>query len=107
MIVCGAEEVEEYRGEHLLNPVISIEVLSDSTESYDRGVKWAHYKRIPALQEQLVVSQNHADVEHYTRQDDNSWLYVTYESLDTVIPLSSIELQLSLMALYRKVKFPV
>lgn len=107
VIVCGEEEVDDYRGEHLLNPIILIEVLSDSTESYDRGVKWAHYKRILSLQEYLVISQNNPYVEHYTRQEAHSWRYVTYEGLESVILLSSVGLELSLKALYRKVRFPL
>lgn len=103
VIVCGEEDVDDYRGEHLLNPIILIEVLSESTESYDRGMKWAHYKRIQSLQEYLVVSQSHPYVEQYTRLEDNSWRYVTYEGLDDTIDLSSVALELSMRALYRKV----
>ncbi len=65
VIVCREKEIEDRQGESLLNPTILIEILSHSTEAYDRGLKWAYYKRIPSLQEYMIVNQTRPYVEHY------------------------------------------
>lgn len=105
VIVCGEKEIEERQGESILNPTILIEILSHSTEAYDRGLKWAHYKRIPSLQEYIIVTQTRPYVEHYIRQNATLWYYTTYEGLDAVITFPSVEDELSLASLYRKVTF--
>lgn len=105
VVVCGEIDKETHGGESILNPSIIIEILSHSTESYDRGLKWAYYKLIPSLQEYLLVTQSRPYVEQYTRQSDNSWRYVTYTGLDSLIFFPSVEVELSLRDLYRKVQF--
>lgn len=107
VVVCGDIEKETKGGESLLNPTIIIEILSHSTESYDRGLKWAYYKLVPSLEEYLLVSQNRPYVEQYTRQTDNSWRYVTYEGIDSQIVFPSVGAELSLRSLHRKVNLEI
>jgi Uma2 family endonuclease len=72
-VVCGSIERDPEDANTVVNPVAIIEVLSDSTEAYDRGEKFAHYRRIPSLQDYLLVSQDERLIEHYRRNDDDSW----------------------------------
>ena len=72
-VVCGSIERDPEDANTVVNPVAIIEVPSDSTEAYDRGEKFAHYRRIPSLQDYLLVSQDERLIEHYRRNDDDSW----------------------------------
>jgi Uma2 family endonuclease len=72
-IVCGALELET--GDVLLNPTILVEVLSSSTEQYDRGLKWAGYQRIASLSDYVLVAQSESLIEHFRRAADGSWTY--------------------------------
>ena len=89
----------------LLNPNLIIEVLSDSTESYDRGKKFAHYRTLDSLKEYVLVSQNECRVEQYVRQPDDKWLYT--ETMDPAgsIELPSITCRLSLSHIYQRIDF--
>jgi Uma2 family endonuclease len=69
----------------LANPQIVVEVLSRSTEAYDRGGKWDAYQRIPSLTDYLLVSQTAAQIEHYQRQADGSWRYCRFEAGGIVV----------------------
>jgi Uma2 family endonuclease len=102
VIVCGGKEME---AQTLLNPTVIIEILSDSTANYDRGVKWAHYQKSSTLQEYLLVSQTHPYVEQYVRQTDGTWQYVSYEGLETIIRLPTLALELPMQALYHRIIF--
>jgi Uma2 family endonuclease len=72
-IVCGGLELEA--GGVLMNPTILVEVLSSTTEQYDRGLKWEGYQRIPSLADYVLVSQSEPRIEHYRRSSDGSWTY--------------------------------
>lgn len=72
-VVCGAIERDPEDANTVVNPILIVEVLSDSTEAYDRGEKFAHYRRLPSLRDYLLVSQHEPLVEHYSRNDDESW----------------------------------
>ena len=72
-VVCGQVETDPEDRNTVVNPVVIVEVLSDSTEKYDRNDKWAHYRRIPSLRDYLLVSQHERRVEHYHRNDDGTW----------------------------------
>src|ERR1044071_6753940 len=73
-IVCGTSVFDDAESDTLLNPTVIFEILSPSTEKYDRGKKFEHYRTIATLQEYILVSQNGHLVEQYTRQADNVWL---------------------------------
>ncbi len=105
-VACDEPELEDRHGDTLLNPTLVIEVLSPSTESYDRSRKFHAYRGIPSLKEYVLISQFAPHVEVYTRTSDTSWNYTDYVGLDAVIPLPSIGCQLSLAEIYDRISFP-
>jgi Uma2 family endonuclease len=102
--LCGEPELLDDRRDVLLNPSLIIEVLSDSTEAYDRGDKFALYRQLPTLQEYLLVSQNRVGVELYTRGADGRWTLNDYAGLANQVPLTSIGCTLSLAEVYDKLE---
>ena len=106
VVVCGEPRFEDTDFDTLLNPIVLVEVLSPSTEAYDRGEKFAHYRRLESLQECLLVAQNRVRVEHYLRQGEQ-WLLTELSHLDDMLHLVSIHCELSLRESYAKVKFPM
>lgn len=74
-VVCGPSVLAKGTDDVLTNPSIVVEVLSKSTEAYDRGKKWDGYQKIPTVTDYLLVSQSEAHVEHYQREDDGQWRY--------------------------------
>jgi len=107
-VVCGKPELADGNFDILLNPLVIVEVLSDSTENYDRGAKFAQYQHIESLQEYLLVSQDKPCVERYTRQPNASgqWLYEKSDGLDTVVTLNSLGFALPMAEIYARVTFP-
>jgi len=101
-VVCGTPQFEDAHVDTLLNPTVLIEVLSPSTEAYDRGGKFAHYRKIPTLREYLLVSQDQPTIERYQRQGD-VWILTEAEGLEASVPLESIGCILSLSEVYDKV----
>jgi len=82
-VVCGKVEVERFNGSELLvNPLLIFEVLSPSTEAYDRGDKFTYYKSIPSLREYLLIAQHRAHIAHYAKQADGAWSYAEINDLD-------------------------
>jgi Uma2 family endonuclease len=103
--VCGEPQFEDDHFDTLINPQLIIEVLSRSTESYDRGRKFAHYRAIESLHEYVLVSQTECRIERYLRQEDGNWLYTECTDPDGSIELTSIACRLSLARTYHKVDF--
>jgi Uma2 family endonuclease len=103
VILCGEPKLHDDWMDNLLNPTIIIEVLSQSTEAYDRGRKFMKYRRIESLAEYVLVAQDSCYVEHYTRQPDDHWVLSEASSLDENIYLPSIECDLKLSEVYDKV----
>ena len=87
----------------LLNPTLIVEVLSPSTEGFDRGEKFRRYRTIESLMEYLLVAQDKCYIEHYTRQPDNQWLLSERQQLNETVELSSINCTLLLSDVYEKV----
>lgn len=102
-IVCGTPQFEDERRDTLLNPTVIVEVLSPTTESYDRGRKFQHYRTMPSLVEYVLIAQDALHVEHYTRQAEGRWLLAEADGPDGVIHLSSIGCDLTLAEVYEKV----
>lgn len=100
---CGEPRFEDQAIDTLLNPVLIVEVLSDSTERYDRGVKFTHYRSLPSLREYLLVAQTECRVEQYARQPGNHWLLTEYQDLDACIDLESLGCRLILSEVYERV----
>ena len=102
IVVCGEPLFEDDTFDTLLNLIVVIEVLSPSTAAFDRGEKFEHYKQIASLQEYILVSQDNVRVEHYLRQG-TQWIHNTFQHLEDMLPLASIECTLPLRAIYRRV----
>jgi Uma2 family endonuclease len=101
--LCGEHQFQDGRRDVLLNPSLIVEVLSDSTEAYDRGKKFAIYRQIPSLREYLLVSQHQVQVELFSRGDDGRWTLSDYSALTDSVPLPSVGCTLSLAEVYDKV----
>jgi len=100
---CGEEEYTSDKPDTLLNPTLIVEVLSTSTEGYDRGKKFQHYRTLESLQEYVLISQDAHRIEHYVRQADDSWLFTEAVGLEATLQLPSIQCSLSLADVYEKV----
>jgi len=102
-VVCGPLDV--FDGDNLTNPTLLVEVLSDSTEKYDRTTKFDHYRKIPSLKEVLFVSQEQPIVELFHREEDGSWKLTDARGLEASIELSSISVSVPLAEIYDNVEF--
>lgn len=103
VVVCGTPQFEDNQIDTLLNPVVIIEVLSKSTEGYDRGDKFEHYRALESLSEVVLVAQDKYHVEQYVGQVDGHWLLSETSNLEDTIKLSLINCELPLRSTYRKV----
>jgi Uma2 family endonuclease len=103
--VCGERQFDDVQRDTLLNLNVIIEVLSPSTEAYDRGNKAAQYRQLPSLLEHLLVSQERMHVEQYIRQADGQWLFSEASGKDARIHLPSINAVLALAEIYDNVPF--
>jgi Uma2 family endonuclease len=104
VVFCDEPQYEDKMFDTLLNPRVLVEVLSPSTEQYDRGAKFEHYRQLPSLQEYILISQDRALVERYVRQPDNSWPVTVFEELSQVFVFASIPVQIPLEEIYRGVQ---
>jgi len=102
-VVCGEPRFDDSELDTLLNPTLLIEVLSPSTEGYDRGKKFAHYRTLDSLREYVLVAQEEVRVEVFTRREDGHWLLSEASRLDEAIPLASIGCELRLTDVYDRV----
>jgi Uma2 family endonuclease len=103
--VCGEPQFLDETRDTLLNPTLIVEVLSPSTEAYDRGRKFEYYATVESVGEYLLVSSERVRAELYTRQPDGRWLLTTAGSLEDSLDLESVGAHLSLADLYEKVDF--
>ncbi len=103
-IVCGEPHINPFDKNSIINPAVIFEVLSPSTERYDRGEKWEHYQRLDSLQEYLLVSQHKPKIEHYVRQDNGTWIFTSTEGMDAAVAVHGASL--SLAEVYDKITFP-
>ena len=104
-VVCEEPRFEDDVFDTLLNPIVIVEVLSPSTEAYDRGEKFAHYRQLPSLQEYILVAQDQIRVEHYRRQE-RQWIFTDFGMHDEVLSLPSLQCELPLPDIYERVTFP-
>jgi Uma2 family endonuclease len=107
-VICGGIELDERdtTGKTALNPTLLVEVLSASTEAYDRGKKFDHYSQIPSLRDLLLVSQDEPLVERFSRNRDDTWTRSVARGLGASLELPSIGVTLPLTEVYDKVNFP-
>ncbi len=105
VVVCEEPRFEDDVFDILLNPIILVEVLSPSTEAYDRGEKFSHYRQIESLQEYVLVAQDKICVEIFRRQENN-WILADFQNLEERLPLVSVQCELPLREIYDRVTFP-
>ena len=103
VVSCDKEEFEDETNDVLLNPIVIFEILSDSTEAYDRGEKFAHYQLLDSLVEYILVSQYSCRVEKFQRRDDNAWIYSAFQEMEDIVKLESVSCELPVSEIFRKV----
>lgn len=103
VVACEPELFDDAENDTLLNPVVIIEVLSASTEAYDRGKKFEQYQQIASLTEYILVAQEPYRIEQYVRQNDKEWRYSEYHAVGEVIKISVIGCEIALKDAYAKV----
>ncbi len=106
VVICGkVEHHDEYR-DIILNPTVVVEVLSESTEVFDRNDKFQRYRMFnPTLTDYVLVSQDKPMVEHFIRQTDESWKLFIYFGLDKIFKIDSIDCELKLTEIYDRIVF--
>jgi Uma2 family endonuclease len=105
MIIQGDLQLQEGRKDTLVNPSVIIEVLSKSTQNYDKGDKFTVYRSIPSFQEYVLVDQYSIHVEHYVKTEQRKWIFQEYDEVDNVLAFESLPFEILLTDLYDKVKF--
>ena len=104
VVACEEEQFDDEEKDTLLNPVVVIEVLSESTEAYDRGKKFEHYQYIESLTDYILISQEPHRVEHYVRQNSREWNYSEYHEAEDIVRINVIGCELVLKDVYAKVE---
>jgi Uma2 family endonuclease len=107
-VACGDPQFEDVQGlDALVNPVLMVEVLSGTTEKYDRETKFTYYKSIPSFQEYLLISQDRASVTQYLKRDDGSWMSTEVTDVEDSLFLPTVDCSLTLADVYERVKLKV
>jgi Uma2 family endonuclease len=105
MVIAHPIEYQETRRDTLVNPLLIAEVLSNSTQNYDRGEKFLAYRSIPTLQEYILIDQYSIHVEHFCKTDRNRWTLTEFEDANETLEMQTIPLQMVIADLYDKVEF--
>jgi Uma2 family endonuclease len=105
IVVCDEPRYLDEQQDTLLNPTLIVEVLSPSTESFDRGRKFAYYRSIASLAHYLMVASERVSADLYARQPDGRWLLTAVEQPQDILEIPSIDCRLTLADLYEKVEF--
>jgi len=106
VVICGEPQYHDKVRDIVLNPKVIIEVLSSSTELYDRTDKFGLYRMFySTLTDYILVSQDQPVVEHYIREEDNNWKLYTYAGLDKILSISSIDCAINLTEIYDRIEF--
>jgi Uma2 family endonuclease len=106
IVVCGKPLLADGRKDTLLNPRVIIEVLSPSTEHYDRGMKFQNYRAIESLQDYILVSQDQIRIEQFTRGDARSWTLRDYQSAGETLRIESVGVSIPIARIYERVELP-
>ena len=104
-VVCGNAEYSDEDKDTITNPVVIFEVLSKSTEAYDRGAKFALYRGIRSLREYVLVSQAKPAVERFLRREDGSWSFHESAGMDAMLTIESLGCEIALADIYDQVEF--
>jgi Uma2 family endonuclease len=107
LVVCGERKYHDQHKDVLINPTVIIEVLSPSTEAFDRGEKFLRYQTwLPSLKDYVLVSQNKPLIEHFSRRSDEQWIYSAESNLAGEVHLKSIDCRLKLTEIHDRITFP-
>lgn len=106
-IVCGEPDFLDENQDVATNPTVIFEILSNSTEAYDRGEKFTAYQQRKTLREYVLVAQDRFSVEHYTRQENGMWLYESLDRPDARLILSAVGCEVALGDIYSRVNVAV
>lgn len=105
-VVCGKLLLADDRQDILLNPKVLFEVLSPSTEYYDRGVKFRRYREIESLTDYILVDQDQARIEQFTRGEAHTWTFRDYQDASETLLIESIGVSLPIARIYERIEFP-
>ncbi len=106
VVICGEPEYHDKHKDIVLNPQVIIEILSESTENFDRTSKFTRYRMFNlTLSDYILVSQDKPMVEHFIRQTDDSWKIFIYIGLNEILKIDSIECRIKLAEIYDRIKF--
>jgi Uma2 family endonuclease len=105
MVICGSPSYADLREILVDNPSVIVEVLSPSTEGYDRGEKFDAYKQLPSLLEFVLVHQKTARVECFSRRPDGSWQHDEVSGMNACLKIESLGVKIPLSAIYRRMEF--
>jgi Uma2 family endonuclease len=106
MVVCGPALFHDKHRDVLINPRVVVEVLSPTTERYDRGKKFLRYQQNTTLTDYVLVAQAYPSIEHYSRQANGCWLYSVTTEMTASATLASLDCQLPLAEVYDRIEFP-
>jgi Uma2 family endonuclease len=104
MVVKGKPIYEGKNQTMIINPLLIVEVLSDSTESYDRTEKFSYYRTIPAFQEYLLISQHDYYLEQFAKNPDGQWCYESHQGQEAIAKLNTVQVEIPLHELYKRVE---
>jgi Uma2 family endonuclease len=99
-VVCGDLQCDSAQKDNILNPLLIVEVLSLSTQHYDRGKKFELYRTIESFREYLIIHQDRRFVEHHSKQDDGSWVLREHSGVEGIVAIDCLKLRLALADLY-------
>lgn len=105
LVICGQPQFTDAARDTVVNPILVIEVLSKSTELYDRSMKFQHYRTIDTLRDYILIAQNKHHIEHFARQEGSLWVFQEATDVSSEIYIHSIECVLKLADVYEKVDF--
>jgi Uma2 family endonuclease len=105
MLIAGEPEYYNNRTDTVTNPQVIVEVLSDSTQGYDREEKFRAYRTIASFQEYLLIDQNSIHIDHFSQTGKKRWELREYDQEDEALALTTVPCEISLLDLYNKVKF--
>ncbi len=105
-VVCEEIEYGAGRDDVILNPIVIFEILSESTKDYDRGSKFAAYRRLNSLVNYIIIDQYSIQAENFTKKGNDLWELTLYHSLEDRLVIPSIDMSLELKAIYRNIGLP-
>ena len=106
VITCDPEIEKKLGVETLLNPRVIFEILSKTTEGYDRGTKFQQFQRLPSVKEYVLVSQDRMVIERYVRQTDGTWVLKTFDNPEAQFSLATVKVRIPIADIYRGVELP-